>query len=409
MKKRVLFAIAAAVAMSGCSAQKVDTATAQTTAQSQQADTAAADGTEGAAASDFDSMAEVTIGLVAAQSGSNKTIGQFVMNGTELAIEEINANGGVLGKQLKLVIEDEGESSQTAVNAINKLLSRNDVSAILGPTSSSYCLAGSPFVAEKKIPFIAGGSSANIPAEGNPYMWQNRMTDDQSGLIMAKACVEKLGIKNPAIMYSTESFGTGLKDQTVAALKTMGVEVKDSNIYGFNADEKQFGPILSQILNSDVDGIIAACHTNPASLIVVQSKDVGIDLPCIGSNAFSSIVCRQAAKELADGWYSITDWTENGQEGKAKEFAMAYRAKYDAESDLVAVSAYDQVYLLASAMEAAGSSGPEAVNTALGEISGLEGAMSVYTYHDTHCLSTSQMLTINKDTQSVLVEKISID
>lgn len=414
MKKRVIAAMMAVllVAMTGCSAQKVDTA-AEGTEGEETAETAQSEETADAGAStsqeDYDSLEGITIGLTAAQSGSNKTIGQFVINGAQLAIDEINAAGGVLGKQLNLVIEDEGESSQTAVNAVNKLLSRSDVSAIMGPTTSSYCLAASPFVEEKQIPFVAGGSSANIPLEGNPYMWQNRMTDDQSGLIMATACVETLGISNPAIMYSTESFGTGLKDQTVAALADMGIEVDESNIYGFNADEKQFSPILTQILNSDVDGIIAACHTNPASLIVAQANDVGIDLPCIGSNAFSSIVCREAAGELADGWYSITDWTENGQSGKAAEFAEAYRAAYDAESDLVSVAAYDQVYILADAIERAGSAAPQAINDALGTISDLEGAMSVYTYHDTHCLSTSQMLTVNENALSVLVERISIE
>ncbi|MFT3982837.1 MAG: ABC transporter substrate-binding protein [Lachnospiraceae bacterium] len=408
MKKRLLCLLVGVLFVTGCSARKVDTQTEDGAANSN-ASTNASSSESQEVVTDYDSLDEITIGLTAAQSGSNKTIGGFVINGAELAIEEINSNGGVLGKQLKLVIEDEGESSQTAVNATNKLLSRTDLSAIMGSTSSSYCLASSPFIEDRKIPYIAGGSSANIPAEGNEYMWQNRMTDDQSGYIMAKACVEKLNIKNPAILYSTESFGTGLKDQTVAALGEMGIEVSESNVYGFNADEKQFGPILSQIQNSDVDGIIAACHTNPASLIVVQSKDVGIDLPCIGSNAFSSIVCREAAKELADGWYSITDWSENGQTGKAKEFAEAYREKYDAESDLVAVSAYDQVYILANAMESAESADPEKINEALGATSDFEGAMSNYTYHDTRCLSTSQMLTINEDTKSVLVEKIYVE
>ncbi|HIU87378.1 MAG TPA: ABC transporter substrate-binding protein [Candidatus Avilachnospira avistercoris] len=411
MKRFTALILAAALLASGCSVQKVE----ETTAAATEAVTtaAAAEETEGAAEetgeSAYDALETVNIGLVASQSGSNKTIGQFVINGVELAIEEINANGGVLGKQLSLVIEDEGENSQSAVNATQKLLARDDISAIMGPTTSSYCLAVSPFVLEHEIPFMAGGSSANIPLEQNPYVWQNRMTDDQSGLIMARACVDVLGIKNPAIIYSTESFGTGLKDQTVAALSEMGVEVDENNIYGFNADERQFQPILTQILNSDVDGLIAACHTNPASLIVVQANDVGLELPCIGSNAFSSIVCREAAKELADGWYSITDWTENGQEGRGKEFAEAYRAKYGEESDLVSVSAYDQVYILANAIETAGSADPQKINDALGQISDFDGAMSVYTYHDTHCLATSQLLTVNEDTLSVLVEKISID
>lgn len=361
------------------------------------------------ATSAYDQRDDITFGLVAAQSGANKTIGQFVINGAQLAVEEINAKGGVLGKELRLVIEDEGENAQSAVNATNKVLSYEEVSAVVGSIGSSNCLAVSPAVLEKKIPYMAGGSSANIPLEQNPYMWQNRMTDDRSGFIMAKAATEILGMSNPAIMFSTESFGTGLKDQTIAALAALGVEVQESNVYGFNAEEKQFGPILSQIINSGVDGLIAACHTNPASVIVIQAKDAGIDLPCLGSNAFSSIVTRQAAAELADGWYSVTDWTAEGQTGRGKEFADAYQAKYNAESDLVAVAAYDQVYLLANAVKAAGTADPAAINDALALTKDFEGAMSKYTYHKNHCLSTSQALTLNENVKAVLVEKLYID
>ncbi len=408
MKKMSLMALllAALTIFSACSVQPVDnTGTASTTPST----TTGGASTTPSGGSGYDSRDTITFGLVAAQSGANKTIGQYVINGAKQAVDEINANGGLLGKTLKLVIEDEGENAQTAVNATNKILSYAEVSAVVGSIGSSNCLAVSPAVAEKKIPYMAGGSSANIPKEGNAYMWQNRMTDDQSGKIMAKAATEILKMKNPAIIFSTESFGTGLKDQTVAALKEMGVEVDEKNIYGFNADEKQFGPILSQIMNSDVDGLIAACHTNPASMIVMQVADSGLELPCLGSNAFSSIVCRQAAGETADGWYSVTDWTENGQTGRGQEFAEAYRKLYDIESDLVAVSAYDQVYLLKNAVETAGSADPEAINNALGQTKDYEGAMSKYTYHDTRCLSTSQALTINKEVKAVLVDKIFID
>lgn len=420
MKKRVFMSLvmAAALMMSACSAQKVDTteqaATQEVSTETAEETTPVASTTEvtatEASADEYDSRETITFGLVAAQSGANKTIGQYVINGVNQAVEEINAAGGVLGKELVVVIEDEGESAQTAVNATNKLLSYPEVSGIIGSTGSSYCLAVSPDIKEKQIPYMAGGSSANIPLENNEYMWQNRMTDDQSGIIMAKSAVGKLGMKNPAIMYSTESFGTGLKDQTVAALKDIwGIEVAESNIYGFNADEKQFGPIFSQILNSDVDGIIAACHTNPASVIVMQAVDAGIELPCLGSNAFSSIVCRNSAKELADGWYSVTDWTAEGQTGRGKEFADAYMEKYQLESDLVAVSAYDQVYLLANACETAQSCAPAAINEALAQTKDFEGAMSTYTYHDTHCFSTNQALTLNENVKAVLVEKVTLE
>ena len=90
----------------------------------------------------------------------------------------------------------------------------------------------------------------NIVKENNPYVWQARMTDDQSGLLLAKAATENLGMKNPAILYQTDSFGTGLKDQTLEALKTLGIDVPARNQYGFTNEEKNFISILSQIQNS---------------------------------------------------------------------------------------------------------------------------------------------------------------
>ncbi|HCA29396.1 MAG TPA: hypothetical protein DEP23_07450, partial [Ruminococcaceae bacterium] len=90
------------------------------------------------------------------------------------------------------------------------------------------------------------------------------MTDDQSGILLAKAATENLGMKNPAILYSTESFGTGLKDQTLAALKNLGIEVPEKNLFGFVVDEKNFTPLITQIQNSGCDGLIAIGHQMPA-------------------------------------------------------------------------------------------------------------------------------------------------
>ena len=350
----------------------------------------------------------VTFGAVAPLSGTNIMVGDFVRNGILLAQKHINERGGILGKELKIVFEDEVDNLQASVNAMTKVINYPEVAAFFGSTYSANCIAISPIVSQKKIPMFAGGSSANIPKENNPYIWQVRMTDDQSGLLLAKAATQAIGMKNPAILYIAESFGTGLMTQTVSALKNLGVDVPEKNLYAHNPDEKQFSPILTQIINSDVDGLIGITHQMPSAVVAMQAADSGIDLPLLGSSSFASVVCRETAKEAANGWMGVADWTPDVTTPEGKAFAEAYREEYKGkpDSDMPAVTAYDSLMLFAEACKIAGSTDSEAVNDALHKIKGYKGAMSTYSYSDNHCFSTSQFLTINENQRAVLKEVV---
>jgi branched-chain amino acid transport system substrate-binding protein len=353
----------------------------------------------------------VTFGVVAPLTGNNIMVGDFVRNGALLAQRHINDRGGILGKKLELVFEDEVDTLQTSVNAMTKILNYPEVVAFFGSTYSAFCIAISPMVAEKKIPMLAGGSSANIPKERNDFVWQARMTDDNSGILLAKAATEIAKMKNPAIIHVAESFGTGLRDQTVAALKRIGVEVKEENIYAHNPDEKQYGPIISQIQHSDVDGLIGISHQRPGAIICMQVEAAGLDLPLLGSSSFASVVCRETAGEAANGWLGVADWTPDVTTESGKAFSEAYRAEYAGkpDSDMPAVTAYDSVMLFAEACRLAGTTtDPLAINEGFKKIKAYPGAMSTYTPNADHCFSTSQFLTENIDGRAALKEVISV-
>lgn len=353
----------------------------------------------------------VTFGVIAPLTGNNIMVGDFVKNGAMLAQKQINEKGGILGKRLELVFEDEVDNVQTAVNAMTKMLNYPDVVAFFGSTYSAYCIAVSPQVLEKKIPMLAGGSSANIPKEKNPYMWQARMTDDNSGMLMAKAAVENLKMKNPAILHIADSFGTGLKDQTVAAFKRIGMDIKDTMIYAHVPDEKQFGPLLSQIMHSGADGLIAISHQMPAAVICMQVEASGLDIPLLGSSSFSSVVARETAREAADGWYAVSDWTPEVDTESGKSFALAYRKEYAGkpDSDMPAVTAYDSVMLFAEACRLANTTtDSEAINAAFSRIKAYPGAMSTYTPNDDRCFATSQFLTVNENGLAKLEEIVFV-
>jgi len=420
MKKRVILSLLliAVLVLSACTTTATTTApttagttsgtTAGTTAGTTTGTTVGTTGGTTAGTGPYDKLDKIYIGVTAPMTGTNKLVGDYVINGAKLAAEEINAKGGLLGKQIELVMEDEVDNQQASVNAMTKLLNNSNISAMFGSTYSAYCIGVSPTVKEKKIPFMAGGSSANIPKENNMYMWQARMTDDKSGQLLATAATQTLKMKNPAILHITDSFGTGLKDQTLAALKNMGIEVAANNVYGHNADEKQFTPIINQIMNSDVDGLIAISHQVPAALIMAQADSAGLDLPRLGSSSFGSAVARQSSGAATDGWYAVSDWTVEVTTPVGKAFAEAYQAKYNQESDMPAVTAYDSIKLLAEAIKMGNSVEPATINENLGKITNLEGAMSTYKAQPNRCFSTSQFLTLNKDGKATMVEVVKV-
>jgi branched-chain amino acid transport system substrate-binding protein len=327
-----------------------------------------------------------------------------------LALEQINAEGGILGKKVEVVVADEVDNLQDSVNAMSKLTSDDSITAIVGSLYSTYCIAALPQVAEAKIPYFSSGSSSGVSKENNPYTWQVRPIDTFQGITLADFAVNTLGMKNPAIMYSTQSALVSLQEQVVAGLKDLGIEITEKNLFGFPEEETNYAPYFAQILAGDYDGLIALSNQMPAALICQQAEIAGIDpskFPCLGSTSYCSGVCISNAGSSANGWYSVADWVPGGATEAAAAFEEAYVQAYGESSDLPAVSVYDAVYLIKEACEIAGTTDREAINNALKEIKNYPGAISTFSYFDDHCFATSLGITQNIDEKAVMIDSVT--
>ena len=344
----------------------------------------------------------VKIGLVTAVTGSNSLVGEESTEGAQLAIDEINAAGGVNGQQLELVITDEVDNLEMSVLATQELLADDEIMGIIGSMYSTYNIAAMPSVAEYGMPYLAMGSSSGVANEKNPYTWQDRPLDTAQGAVLADYVVNELGCTKPAIMHSTQSTFQSLADQTIAALQEQGLEIPTSSIFAFPEDESNYSPYISQVMDGDFDCLIALANQAPSAVICQQVQAAGLTsdmMPLVGSTSFCSNVCITNAGSAADGWYSISDWCPGGSNDVAAAFEEAYTTTYPerAISDLAASCVYDAVYVLAEAMKIAGTNTDrEAINNAMQEID-FQGALSYFKFYDDHSFANSLTVTQNID------------
>jgi len=349
------------------------------------------------------------IGVVAPMSGPTVLVGTYQMQGATLAMEMINAEGGILGRPVELIFSDEVDNLQDSVNATNWLLANDDLTAIVGSMFSQYNLAVMPRVLEEEIPYFASGSSSGVSNEGNPFTWQVRPIDTFQGLALANFAIEELGVQNPAILHSTQSTFASLAEQTVEAFRSLGVEITDTNMFGFPEEETNYVPYFAQVLDGDFDAIIAMANQMPAALMMQQAQLAGVDpheIPLIGSTSFGSNVAITNAEAAADYWYSIADWVPGGSTPAGHAFEEAFVARFGEPSDLPAAAAFDAIMLIRHAAELAGSTDRIAINDALSQVSNFPGVISYFSSFPDHVFATALSVTRNIDQQMTLIQGI---
>ena len=328
----------------------------------------------------LDTENPIRIGVQSYLTGTNADIGTYINDAMELIENRINADGGVLGRALEIVIEDCGSDQQTAINTTTKQVADDSLCAIVGNASSAWILATDDMIEEAKIPYICCGSAAGLVDAQNPYFWIPRMTDDVSGYIFAQFAHEELGMNDPAFIYMNNASGAGTCEQFVAAMQEMyGIEV--TKTYAYDPDnDKDFSSFATQIINSGCDGLLASSYQNDAGLIMRAMGEAGFDKPCLGANsAYADTVAIEIAGDYANGWYCTADWNSATESELGREWAVEYEESYGRTPNLNAAVATDGILLLVNAIETAGSADREAINAAMGQTENFQGVTCLYT------------------------------
>ena len=307
----------------------------------------------------------VKVGAIEDLSGPTARYGVAIKQGFELAAEQINAKGGVLkGRKIEFLVEDAAGQKDQAINAAKKLLARDKVVTLLGPTLSNEMFAAGPIAVERKVPIIG----TSVTAEGVTDMgdWVFRTSLPEADVVPEAlgSAKKKYNLKKVALLYANDdAFSKSGFDTFKKSAAAAGLEIAD--IESFSQKDTDFSPQLTKIKSLNVDALLVSALVEPASGVVLQSRQLGMTMPILGGNGFNSPKLIEIAGKSAEGVMVGSPWFIDKPTAENTAFVSAYKAKYKQDPDQFAAQAYDTMFILAEALDKAGDTAAPKLHDAL--------------------------------------------
>ena len=323
--------------------------------------------------------AEWKVGAYLSLSGAETQFGQDTREGIELAMDEVNAKGGVKGKKIKVLFEDDKSNPQEASNKVLQLIDRDKVVALLGEVASSRSKAGGIVANKKKIPMITPSSTNPDVTKVGPFVFRVCFTDDVQGQMGARFVSEKLGKKKVAILYASDDlYSSGLANEFRTEAKKLGMEVPIEK--SFLKSETNFTTYLNEIKAAGPEMIYAPVYYNAMVPIARQSKAAGISGSMfIGGDGWHADSLVNDAGEEMEGAYFTNHYSPDMPSENSKAFVKKYTERFKREPSSLAAQGYDAALLLADAIGRAKNDTPEGIRDAIAETKGFQGATGAIT------------------------------
>jgi len=320
----------------------------------------------------------IKIGMVAPLTGPGAESGRFQLNGAKLAIEQINKAGGVMGRTLELVVEDDQTTNPGAILAFSKLAGDAAIPAFVGSIRSTQVHAMAPDILKTGKPMMIGGTDPQLTRLGNPWLFRFRPNDIYSARVIADYGVNTLKLKKWAIVHSTDAFGTnGMKNLT-EALKNLGATTV--LVQGYTNNSQDFTPVALAVKQSGAEVMGTYMTFEPdQGIFAKQLRQLGVTVSWVGSPTTATTTAIKLAGPALYGSFAVVDFNRDSSPA-AKAFAELYEATYKSAPDLFSSWTYDAVTVLARAMNAAKSTEPEAIRKALLGTQGFAGAEGTYNF-----------------------------
>lgn len=296
----------------------------------------------------------IRFGVSAELSGKAALSGANAKKSLDLAVKDINGAGGILGKKVEVVYEDNQSTNPGAVNALNKTLAQDNVFAVIGPIRSTQVLAMNETIQSKKVPMLIGGTNATLTTEGKGLLFRFRPSDALTAKAMVAFAAKKFSPKKVAVLHDSDAFGSGGAAGVEQAAKAAGMTVTQKASY--TTGDKDYTAQLSSIKKSSPD-VVFTYATNSEDLVIFarQMKELGMTMPVVGSPSVTSQVTFDLGSRFVQGWYAVVDFLL-GATPENKDWAAEYEKAYGSKPDLFGAWQHDAMFFVKAALEKSGCS-----------------------------------------------------
>ncbi len=356
---------------------------------------------------------EIVIGGHFELTGNVANYGKSTYNGVQMAIDEVNAKGGVLGKKIKLVQGDNKSEPAEAGNIATKLITKDKAVVLIGPATSGCVAASSPIATSNKVPLMAPVATApmiTVEKDGKvkPFIFRACFIDPFQGKVMATFADKSLHLKKVAILFDSSSdYSKGLSDVFAQTLEKSGGKIVGKE--AFLAKDVDFKSSLTKLKATNPDALYVPAYYEEVSKIVKQAREVGLTCPILGSDGWDSPKLAEIAGAAAlNNTYFCSAYSAQDKDPNVQNFIKAYKEKYKSEPDNFSIHGYDAALVVIEAIKRAGSTDGTKIAGEIAKMKDFPVATGKFTVDKDHNPVSGGIIIALKDGVQTFKEKINL-
>jgi branched-chain amino acid transport system substrate-binding protein len=351
----------------------------------------------------------VRVGVFMSLTGSTANFGISSVNGIKLAAEEVNSTGGINGKQVELLVQDDRSDASEAATIVTKFVTQDQVHAILGEVASSRSIAAAPIAQNAGIPMLTPSSTnPEVTKKGN-FIFRSCFIDPVQGAAIAQFAAKSLGAKSAAIMVDRKNdYSTGLEKVIKETFTRMGGQIVA--VQSYQEGDQDFNAQLTSLKGSNPEVIFVPGYYNDVGLIAKQARDKGITVPLVGGDGWDSVQLYAIGGKALNGSYFTNHYSPYDTDPKVQKFVNDYKAKYGSIPDALAATAYDAARIMFDAIKRSKSLGGADIRDALAATKEFPGVTGTVTFNeDRDAVKPIVMIEIKDGGTYAVKERVSVE
>ncbi len=342
-------------------------------------------------------------------TGDTANFGISSSNAIRMAADEVNRSGGINGKQIELLLQDDRSDPTEAANITTRFVSQDGVHAIIGEVGSSRTLAAAPIAQNAKIPMLTPSSTnPDVTKMGN-YIFRSCFIDTVQGPAMAQFAAKSLNAKRAALLIDRRNdYSTGLEKPITDVYVKLGGQIVITQSY--QAGDQDFNAQITSIKGANPDVIFVPGYYGDVGLIAKQARDKGLMVPLVGGDGWDSPSLYQIGGSALDGCYFTNHYSPHDSDPRVQKFVKDYQSRYGTMPDALAATGYDAALIMFDAIKRAGSLDGAAIRDALAATRDFPGVTGTVTFNENRdAVKPIMMIKIEPGGRFALQERVQIE